>query len=80
MEFLSVRMVLSLSGDSTTSFTCFMTNNSLIFCLTEGLAVAVRANTGTDGTNALNSPTLENSGLKATSSPFCKSLEKKMEP
>ena len=52
--------MLSLSGHSIISISSLKANSSLVFCLTEGLAVVVRAITGVLGINALSSPTFEN--------------------
>ena len=52
------RTILSLPGDSITYLISFKTRFEL--------ADAVRAITDRDGTNALSSPTSENSGLNAT--------------
>ena len=64
------RTILSLPGDSITYLISFKTRR----CFTFELADAVRAITDRDGTNALSSPTSENSGLNATSPPFCRPL------
>ena len=56
------RTILSLPGDSITYLISFKTRR----CFTFELADAVRAITDRDGTNALSSPTSENSGLNAT--------------
>ena len=56
------RTILSLPGDSITYLISFKTRR----CVTFELADAVRAITDRDGTNALSSPTSENSGLNAT--------------
>ena len=69
------RTILSLPGDSITLFNIsYKTRRCFTFSHTEELADAVRAITDTDGTNALRSPTSENSCLNATSPPFCRPL------